>query len=128
MDAASAVPQASPTNSGEICRIMHYDPLRIELAATLDSPGLVVLSEQFFPGWRLDVRSDDSPVLRELPSVRTNGILRGAFLPEGRHHLVYRYRPSSFAYGAAISIAAWLALLVVGLKRLTSRRTRQKDV
>jgi hypothetical protein len=128
----SALVEALPTSdfrlptSGEACEIVHYDPLRIELLATLESPGLVVLSEQFFPGWRLEVHANEADASQEVPLVRTNGILRGAFLPAGRHRLVYSYCPSSFRYGAIISATAWLALMVYGaiyVRRLRPSQT-----
>lgn len=115
-DDVSAVTAASaPSDSGETCEVVHYDPLRIEIAAELKSPGLVVLSEQFFPGWRLSVRSEGSGADYDVTILRTNGILRGAFLAAGRHRLSYQYQPPSFAYGMAINVAGWLALLAFGV-------------
>jgi hypothetical protein len=93
----------------ESCRVEYYDPLRVEVKATLTKPGTVVLREQFYPGWRLEVDGKDEPILQ------IDNVIRGAAVSGGEHHLVYRYEPALFRVGAAISILSWLGLLVCGL-------------
>lgn len=104
----------------EACAVVYADQRRIEIQATLAAAGLVVLSDLFHPGWELTVESQGTT--RSLPIVRTNRVMRGALLPAGTHRLVYRYRPASVFWGAAISITAALALAVaaacLGLRRL----------
>jgi hypothetical protein len=94
----------------ESCRVVHYDPLRVEIEAVLARPGLVVLCDQFYPGWKLEVETAGQDA-RSVPIFRTNRVMRGAWLPEGRHRLSYRYRPASVVWGAAISGLAWLAVI-----------------
>jgi uncharacterized membrane protein YfhO len=95
-----------------VCRVVHYDPLRVEIEAELTEPGLVVLADQFYPGWQLDVQTAGQRT-RRVPIVRAGGVLRGAWLEAGRHRLVYRYRPASFLWGAALSVIGWLVLGVL---------------
>jgi hypothetical protein len=102
--------------------ITHYSPDRVELDVTMASPGIVVLGDQFYPGWELTIQRDDWPEPRPAPILRTNRVYRGAWLAEpGHYHLVYRYRPDSFAHGATLSLAAWPLLLICWLG-LTFRR------
>jgi hypothetical protein len=98
---------------GESCSLVYYDPLCVEIDATLTQPGLVVLREQFYPGWRLEVTTAGEPA--ELaPILQTNRVMRGAWLPAGEHHLVYRYRPARFFWGAAVSGLGWIGLIACG--------------
>jgi uncharacterized membrane protein YfhO len=92
---------------------VYYDPLRVEIDATLAQPGLVVLREQFYPGWRLEVATAGEPA-ESAPILQTNRVMRGVWLPEGEHHLVYRYRPARFFCGAALSGLGWLGLTIWG--------------
>ncbi len=103
-DVASAAAGARP---GEWCRVVRYEPDRVEIEALLQRPGLVVLADQFYPGWRLEVESNGGDS-RPVPILRTNRVMRGAWLPAGSHRLVYRYRPATFACGAAISLVGWI--------------------
>ena len=87
------------------------DPTRIELEVTLRSPGLVVLADIFYPGWRLEVDG------RPLEILRVNRAMRGAILPAGSHRLVYSYRPGSVVAGAVVSavgLLAWIGLVAFG--------------
>ncbi len=99
-----------PTTS-ESCQILLYKPLHIEIEAVLQRPGLVILCDQFYPGWTLEVATADQPA-RPMPILQTNRVMRGVWLPAGTHRLIYRYRPTTFFLGAAISLAAWIVLAI----------------
>jgi hypothetical protein len=111
-------------NSGaESCTIVSDEPQRVEIDVQLASAGLVVLADAYYPGWTLTVET--AGVLRDVPVLRTNRVLRGAALPAGRHRLVYRYRPLTFAWGAAISGASLLGMiLLAGVSTRRSMRQR----
>ncbi len=112
------------TASGEpTCRIVRYEPSCVEIEARLDRPGLVVLADQFYPGWRLEVETAGRGT-REVPILRTNRVMRAAWLPAGRHRLCYRYHPTSVLGGACLSALAWLALAAIGLATALAGRTR----
>jgi hypothetical protein len=87
-----------PPDSTERVAVNH-SPLRVELTATLSRPGLVILADSYFPGWRLQIDGKDSPILR------ANRMMRGACVAAGTHHLVYWYEPKSFWIGCRISAA-----------------------
>jgi hypothetical protein len=110
-------PPADP--AAESCRITDYRPDRVEIEATLTSPGLVVLSDAYYPGWELTVTTPEG--VRPLAVARTNRVMRGALLPAGRFKLVYQYRPTSFYFGAVITLAT-LSLGVLSLGMLYLRR------
>ncbi len=94
---------------GESCHVMHFDPQRVELEAALVEPGLVVLAEQFYPGWRLEV-SRAGQGSRLAPIERANRVMRAARLPAGRYRLTFLFRPWIACVGAAISVVGWLTL------------------
>ena len=100
--AAAPVPSESP-------RITSYDAQRVEIDVTLERPGLVVLADIFYPGWRLTIDGADAPIYR------ANRMMRGAAVKAGRHRLVYTYEPRSFRLGAAISLAGLTAMAALGL-------------
>ena len=103
----------------EYCRVVRHQPLRVELEARLNRPGLVVLCDQFCPGWRLNVETDGRDA--EAVSIfRTNRVMRGAWLPAGKHRLLWTYRPTSFMLGAAVSAVSWL-ILTIGLLAILRR-------
>jgi hypothetical protein len=88
----------------ESVHVVRNDPQRIELDAVLERPGIVILADVYYPGWRLTIDGVDAPILR------ANRMMRGAAVREGRHRLVYTYEPVSFRAGAVVS-AVGLVLL-----------------
>jgi hypothetical protein len=100
-----------PPGPGEKVKVSYPGPLRVELEATLDFPGIVILADVHYPGWSLTI--DDRPA----PILRVNRLMRGAAVQAGKHRLVYTYDPRSFRVGGWISLAglSLLAVLCLGL-------------
>jgi hypothetical protein len=106
---ALASSETSLNARAEACSVVDVNPQRVEVEAELTRPGLVVLGDQYDPGWRSEVRTAGQAG-RPARILQTDRVLRGVWLPPGRHHLVFTYRPATFYLGAAISLLAWLAL------------------
>jgi hypothetical protein len=87
-------PQAS-----ERVKVTYPRPDRAELDVKLEAPGVVVLADAFYPGWKLTIDGTPAPIYR------VNRMMRGAAVGEGPHHLVYEYDPGSVRLGGIISVA-----------------------
>jgi hypothetical protein len=96
-------------------KLTGYRAEEVELDATMDTAGLVVLTDTFYPGWQADV--DGAPT----PIVRANYFARGVFVDRGTHHIVFRYRPNSHRAGVAVSLMALLVVLGVVAKEATMK-------
>jgi hypothetical protein len=93
---------ASPRPT-ETVKVTYPDPQSAELEAKLDSPGIVVLADVWYPGWKLTIDGRPAPIYR------VNRLMRGAAVPEGTHRLVYTFEPRSFEIGKIISLAGLAA-------------------
>jgi hypothetical protein len=96
--------RAVPSPSETVTVIRDDNPQHVELTAVLETPGLVVVADVFYPGWTLTVDGRPAEILR------TNRAMRGVALPAGTHHLVFRYEPLSFRIGLGLSIVGLVAL------------------
>jgi hypothetical protein len=103
------------------CSIVSYEPQRVQLEVELAQPGLVVLSDLYYPGWTAEVASADEPA-RAAPILRTNRVMRGIALPAGKQTVTFAYRPGSVFYGAIVSGLAWLALIGVLIAKRSMAR------
>jgi len=90
--------------------IVSYQPERVKVQAHLGTPGYLVLTDAYYPGWRALV--DGRPAKIE----RADYHFRAVYLEEGEHTIEFVYAPFSFKVGVAISLAS-LAIVMVGLKR-----------
>jgi hypothetical protein len=74
-------------------------------------PGLLVLSEINYPGWRVWI--DGAPA--QIQTV--DGILRGVALSAGNHSVRFEFRPTIVLAGCALALVGWAAMLVLLLSR-----------
>jgi hypothetical protein len=93
-------------------KIDAWSPNRIQLTAS--GPGMLVLSEISYPGWRVWVDG------REVKSATVNGLLRGVELGSGTHTILYAYYPASVFAGLGASLLA--IMLLLGVKVKSGRR------
>jgi hypothetical protein len=98
---------SAPVGPSESVAVVRHEPQRVELRARLDRPGLVILAETNYPGWRLTIDGRPAPIWR------ANRMMRGAAVPAGEHTLVYTYEPLSFRLGAIGSSAGLIVLLAL---------------
>lgn len=81
--------------------VLHL-PNKVVTEIELPSPALLVLSENWYPGW---TAYDNG---RRIPILRTNYVLRGVELEAGHHTVTWVYQPPSWRWGARISGLALL--------------------
>jgi hypothetical protein len=84
--------------------ISHYSSTDLTVEAT--GPGLLVLSESYYPGWRATVDGVDAPL------VRANLHFRGVPLSGGPHRVRVWYDPLSVKLGFAATALALLGNVV----------------
>jgi hypothetical protein len=92
-----------PNGAGRVSVARDGSGLRI--AATMDAPGYVVVSETAWPGWRAAIDG------RRVRLLRANHAFLAIYAPAGQHQIRLRYLPQSFVAGRTISIAVAMLLL-----------------
>jgi Bacterial membrane protein YfhO len=101
---SGARPRAS-----ESVKVTYPNPQQAVLEVNLESPGLVILADVYYPGWDLTIDGTHARVYR------ANGVMRGAAVTKGPHRLVYTYSPRSFRVGLLVSIGGLAAFLILSL-------------
>ena len=94
-------------------RFVSYAPERVVIRARSDRPGLLVLKDAYYPGWRATVNGEPVEVYP------TNALFRGVYVPAGESEVIFRYSPHTWRTGLWISLAGaalWL-LLALGCLR-----------
>jgi len=79
-------------------------PNRVTTRVSASGPMLAVLSDRWYPGWKVTVDGV------EVPMLRANGVFRAVPVPAGVSDVVFSFAPGSILLGAAISVAGLLAL------------------
>jgi hypothetical protein len=112
---AAAAMEDAPLRSSSLARITQYGSHRVTVTTEMAAPGLLVLSDTYYPGWRVSV--DGSPA----DLIRVNYILRGVFLDDGAHEVVFHFAPMVLYVGLASTAAALLG--GIGVIWWETRRT-----
>jgi len=97
--------------SGEVNEV-DYGLQRVACRVASDGPGLLVLADAHYPGWRAFVNGDEAGILR------VNHGLRGVAVPGGESEVVFVYQPASFRVGLWMAVAtvvamAWFGIFIV---------------
>jgi hypothetical protein len=112
-----------PVELPEVCRgiatITDEIPTRINISASMETAGMLVLSDLWDKGWIAVVNGARAPVLR------ANHAVRGVVLPQGQSMVEFRYEPESFVTGSKLFAAAFV--LLTGLFAFSYRRQSGDD-
>ena len=108
-------PAPDAPERGEPASIVVDEARVVEIEASLKVPGLVVLADSYYPGWRATVDGEPAEILA------ANHLFRGVPVSEGRHTVRFEYRPRSIRVGLACSIAGLLALALLWRVNPTAR-------
>jgi hypothetical protein len=85
----------------ETAEIAEYSANAMTVKVHAETPGLLVLSETFYPGWRATVNGTGARIYR------VDVDLRGVVVPAGNSEVVLEYRPWSIYGGALLSLLAF---------------------
>jgi hypothetical protein len=99
---ASALAGA-PLRSSSMARITRYEPHRVKVEAEMAAPGLLILSDTYYPGWKVTVDGLPAPLLR------VNYALRGVYLLAGTHHVDFYFAPIFFYVGLMLTGATLIS-------------------
>jgi hypothetical protein len=98
----------SPSRSDQVT-IVKYEPETVQIATSSSIAGLLMLSDEAFPGWVATVDE------HEVPTITADNALRSVYLPPGAHTVVFSYRPLAFQVGAVVSLAAFTLLSILAI-------------
>ena len=93
-------------------------PNKIILNTKSNFKSILVLTDSFYPGWKVYVDDVESEIFR------ANGLVRGVFLPEGEHSVKFEFIPDSFIIGITIS----LVTIVISVSSLIFYRNLQSKI
>lgn len=97
---------AKAEEKGGSVEVVEQGANRVLLKVEAPAPGLVVLTDTFYPGWQATVDGQPTPIWP------ANLAFRAVAVEAGRHEILFSYRPRSFTIGLWTSTIT-LALVVI---------------
>jgi hypothetical protein len=102
--------------SADRATVTEYDADGISLETATGAPGLLVLSEAYYPAWKAYVDGEPAPLYA------ADHALRAVPVPAGEHSVELRYESWTLQAGLAVSLLAYLALAVLVISAARRRR------
>jgi len=110
-DSAAPPPSGEPAADAPVgyrpAKIRSHRPNEVVIDVAGDTPGWLVLTDVWFPGWECTVDG------RAVEVQCANYTFRAVAVPAGDHQVVFRYRPPTYLRGQQISAATGLGVLVI---------------
>lgn len=98
------LPETATGQNNSTVKITEYNNARIKITAESLGRSFLVLSDSYYPGWRAYVDGHSTPIYR------TNIALRGIYLEDGPHTIIFKYQPLSFYVGFIVSLLSSVAI------------------
>jgi hypothetical protein len=109
-------PPGAPRVEGSATVVSHAAN-EVSVETQSEREAILVLTDSYYPGWIAEVDGKRTEVLR------ADYVFRAVSLSAGRHTVVFKFRPGSFLFGAAVSClgaaawSAWGILLILRRRR-----------
>ena len=118
-DRIGGLPQGSRPPPGE-ARLARLEPERVEVDVSARRPGLLVLSDLEYPGWKAEVGGEETDI------ERVDYLMRGVRVPAGDSTVTFSYRPLSFTVGWVVSLLALAGVVTTGALGWRARRRHER--
>jgi len=105
---SEVLPKLSENGSLVPAEVKQYDSDRVVLEVRSEHPGWLVLTDSYFPGWEAWVNGRPAQIYR------ANYLARAVRVEAGQSEIVFVYRPKSYLWGRAITLAT-LGLAIFGI-------------
>lgn len=98
--------QLSAVSLKEDAAITKYAPNEVVISAAVNSPKFLVLSDSYYPGWKVYIDGKADKIYA------ANYISRAVFLPAGRHIIKFVFDPFLFKLGLIVSGLTLMIILI----------------
>ena len=113
---------ASPPAPPGRARIGAYEPERVVVDTQARRRSVLVLTDSWYPGWKVLVDGKEEPIHR------VDYLIRGVAVPAGTHRVEFHYEPASWRAGWIISGVALVGIgAIAGIGWRRRRRRHAHD-
>jgi hypothetical protein len=100
----------------EVDKIEYDNVNRIRIKVTAAQPGVLVLSESSYPGWRVTVNGKPANI------IRLNYLFQGVEVDSGRQRIQFEYQPPFFRVYLLISFLTLIVIMMSWFFRYSFKR------
>jgi tetratricopeptide (TPR) repeat protein len=94
--------------------ILSYEPHRVLIEAKMETDGFLVLTDTYYPGWKVYVDGNERRIYRAY------SFLRAVKLEKGKHEVLFRFSPLTYRIGKIITFIVFILLLLLSPFKIKS--------
>lgn len=94
----TVLPMSPATLVAGSATITEYNPGKVTVNTQSSQDTLLVLTDQYYPGWKARVDEKDTSILQ------ANEVFRAIVVPAGNHRVIFEYKPESFRVGIMLTL------------------------
>jgi len=98
--------------------IIEYKNHQVTLETSSKEDSFLVFSDNYYPEWKAYIDGAETEIYR------TNGIIKGIYIPKGTHKLEFIYTPKYYLSSVIISLSSFM-LVVAGIIFMFFRRKKR---
>jgi len=87
-------------------QVLQYKNNKIVLKTQSPQDSYLVFSDSYYPGWKAYIDKKETKIYR------TNGIIKGIYIPAGNHEVVFSFLPTNFWLGFCVSLISYVSIIV----------------
>lgn len=91
-------------------KVISYKHSKVIIESDSNHQGILFLSDNYYPGWKAFVDNKEAKIYR------ANYSFRGVVVPQGKHTVIFEYKPKSFYIGAFVSLSGIIIILIFSIK------------
>ena len=100
MTGGGGIKEQGTADKKESATVLTDKDEHLAISAVLKEDGYLILSDHFYPGWRVTVDSFPATV------ARANGFMRAVKLSKGAHLVEFDYKPRSLMLGFVLALSS----------------------
>ncbi|MEK7581080.1 MAG: YfhO family protein [Patescibacteria group bacterium] len=117
-------PNFNPTKGEAVVQIVNYGPTNIEIRTKSQNPKILILTDNYYPGWRVSIDGKETQLLV------ANHTFKAVSVSKGDHEIKFYFKNNVYKFGAYISaislLFTFLLLLFTGTRKNSDKSIKQK--
>ncbi|HEY0089770.1 MAG TPA: YfhO family protein [Candidatus Lokiarchaeia archaeon] len=86
--------------------VLQYKNNKIVLKTESPQGSYLVFSDTYYPGWKAYIDKIETKIYR------TDGVIKGIYIPAGNHEIIFSFLPTNFWLGASVSFISYISIII----------------
>ena len=101
-------------------QVLQYRNNKIVLETESPGDNYLVFSDTYYPGWKAYIDNNETKIYR------TDGVIKGIYVPAGNHEIIFSFLPTNFWLGFSFSLISYISIIIAAYVLFLKKRNLNK--